>query len=347
MTAPVLTFFNNKGGVGKTTLVYHVAWMLAELGETVVVVDLDPQANLTGSFLDEDRLADLWEKDERPGASSTIYSCISPLLQTGDLRKPETIKIRERLHLVPGTMSLAGFEDELSTSWTASMGDSNLYRPFRVLTAFWQVAQMAAESVDANVIIVDVGPNLGAINRSALIASDFVAIPIGADLFSLQGLRNLGPALRAWRGLWQKRLENWSTPEFNLPAGQMQPLGYLVQQHSVRLKRPVKAYDRWLAKVPNTYRINVLNQAAGDPAVTTADDPYCLAMLKHYRSLIPMSQESQKPIFNLSSADGAIGAHQQSVELARKDFKSLTKLLLQKIRDEDNPQKRNPVAKRF
>ena len=62
MSKPVVAFFNNKGGVGKTSLVYHLAWMYADLGVRVVAVDLDPQANLSAAFLDEDRLAILWSE---------------------------------------------------------------------------------------------------------------------------------------------------------------------------------------------------------------------------------------------------------------------------------------------
>lgn len=54
MSAPIITFFNNKGGVGKTSLVYHLAWMLADLGHRVVAADLDLQANLTAAFVDEE-----------------------------------------------------------------------------------------------------------------------------------------------------------------------------------------------------------------------------------------------------------------------------------------------------
>ena len=52
--------FVNKGGVGKTTLVYHIAWMMKELGKKVLAADLDPQANLSSMFLDEERLETLW-----------------------------------------------------------------------------------------------------------------------------------------------------------------------------------------------------------------------------------------------------------------------------------------------
>ncbi len=323
MSVPVLTFFNNKGGVGKTSLVYHLSWMFSELGRKVVAVDLDAQANLTAAFLDEDEIDDLWEKQT---GATTIFRAIEPLTKVGDLEDPVLKKVAQHLHLVPGDVALAGFEETLSNMWPESMGDKSLYRPFRILTAFWQVAQMAAKRVQADIILVDVGPNLGAINRSALIASDFVVIPLGADLFSLQGLRNLGPTLRAWRSLWKKRVENWKQPEFNLPKGQMKPLGYVVQQHGVRLSRPVKAYDKWVNRMPGIYHESVLNDSS--PASSPADDPHCLATLKHYRSLFPMAQESRKPVFFLTTADGAIGSHAQAVKDAYSDFKSLAEKII-------------------
>lgn len=323
MSIPVLTFFNNKGGVGKTSLVFHLAWTFAEMGKRVVAIDLDPQANLTSAFLSEDILEELWDSDNLKGAGRTIYGCIQPLTKVGDIRSPVTQMIHPRLHLVPGNLALAGFEDQLSRAWNDALdsNQNNLYRPFRLLTAFWQVAQMAAEQHEADLILADVGPNLGAINRSALIGSDHVVIPLAADLFSLQGLRNLGPMLSSWRADWRKRLDNWVTPDFDLPRGTMQPDGYILMQHTERLSRPVKAYQKWVNRIPETYQKHVLGQLSSDAA--KSNDGYCLARLKHYRSLVPMAQEVRKPIFHLSSADGAIGSHSQAVQDAWSDFKEL------------------------
>ena len=326
MNTPVLTFFNNKGGVGKTSLVYHLSWMFAEMGKKVVVVDLDPQANLTAAFLDEAELESLWEDDKGP---TTIYRAVKPLTAVGDLATPRLIRVSPRLHLLAGDVALSGFEETLSEVWPASMGDNNLYRPFRILTAFWQVAQVAAKEIKADIILADVGPNLGAINRSVLIGTDYVVIPLGADLFSLQGLQNLGPTLRSWRNLWRKRLANWKDPDFELPSGEMKPLGYIVQQHSVRLSRPVKAYDRWVNRMPNVYHRSVLNEA--DAEFTPADDPACLARLKHYRSLVPLAQEARKPIFKLTPGDGAIGTHASAVQDAYADFQHLAKVILDRM----------------
>lgn len=328
MSIPVLSFFNNKGGVGKTSLAYHLAWMFGEQGKRILAIDLDPQANLTAAFLDEDRLEDIWENN--PDQPNTIFRCIQPLLEVGDIQTSKRIKITREISLIAGDLALSGFEDELSNQWPASMGDQNLVRPFKVLTAFWQVMQQAAEAHDADLILVDVGPNLGAINRSALIASDFVVIPLGVDLFSLQGLRNLGPMLRSWRTLWKKRVDNWTTPTIALPKGLMTPIGYLAQQHGVRLSRPVKAYDRWLNRMPMEYRQSVLGEKVLK-APSVAADPECLALLKHYHSLAPMAMEARKPLFLLRSADGAIGAHSYAVQDAYKDFQKLAKKVLERI----------------
>ena len=329
MSIPVLTFFNNKGGVGKTSLVYHLAWMFSEMGKRIVAIDLDPQANLTSAFLPEDQLESLWDNDSPVQTGRTIYQCVNPLMEVGDIRPPEVKQINARLSLVPGDLGLAGFEDFLSQEWPNSLGSGKLYRPFRILSAFWQVSQLAAKAQNADLILADVGPNLGAINRSALIGSDHVVIPLAADLFSLQGLRNLGPTLRSWRSDWKKRVDNWSNPEFGLPAGLMQPAGYIVQQHTERLSRPVKAYDKWAARIPSVYRSSVLDVSPEN--VKPEADAFCLARLKHYRSLVPMAQEVRKPIFQLTSADGAIGSHSNAVTEARTHFDALAKTILGRI----------------
>ena len=334
MKAPILTFFNNKGGVGKTSLIYHLAWMFALLDKRVVVADLDPQANLTAAFLDEDAIAALWDK---PGPGSTIYQCVQPVTEMGDLAPPALQEVAPGLRLLPGDIALSSFEDVLSTEWPNSMGDQNLYRPMRILTAFWQVMQMAAQEVQAEVILVDVGPNLGAINRSVLLATDYVAMPLGADLFSLQGLSNLGPSLREWRSLWGKRLGNWQDgkdnsryPGFALPQGKMQPIGYLCQQYGVRLDRPVRAYDKWVQRIPARYRQFVLDEAPV-PGMKQEGDPHCLATVKHYRSLVPLAQEHRKPVFQLTPADGATGSQAHAVQAAKNDFKRLAKKVAAKM----------------
>ena len=331
MSVPVLTFFNNKGGVGKTSLVYHLSWMLCETGYRVLVCDLDPQANLTAAFLDDDRLERLWDNAGFGIPNrNTIFECVKPLTEVGDLQTPRLQEVLYQqtlegdLRLIPGDLALAGFEDILSSEWPNALGSSSLHRPFRILTAFSTIMQESAKQMNASIILADVGPNLGAINRSALIATDYVVVPLGADLFSLRGLRNLGPTLRRWREDWKRRRDNWSDSDFDLPKGGMKPIGYVVQQHSVRLNRPVRAYDKWVNRMPEEYSKNLLENDKGPyPPTPEADAEHSLGTLKHYRSLVPLAQEARKPIFKLSTADGAFGSHAAAVGNAYNDFREL------------------------
>ena len=323
MSVPVIAFFNNKGGVGKTSLVYHIAWMMADQGFRVVATDLDSQGNLSAAFLDDDRLEQLWSDDQHP---ATIYGAVRPLKSgVGDVVDPAMEPITDGLVLVPGDMALSEFEDDLSQVWPKCLDRDE--RAFRVISAFWRVIQRGAEEHKANAILVDLGPNLGAINRAALIASDFVIIPLGPDLFSLQGLRNLGPTLRQWRTGWKERLERRPATDLQLPAGGMQPIGYLVMQHSVRRDRPVKSYEKWIARIPSTYSRYVLEEKE-DNSPTVTEDEHCFALLKHYRSLMPMAQEARKPIFYLKPADGALGAHTYAVQDAYRDFRELAEKII-------------------
>lgn len=317
-----VAFFNNKGGVGKTTLLYHLAWMYSELGVRTVALDLDPQSNLTSSFLSEDRLDELWVG---PAEGQTIVTAVSPLLEegTGEVQPPHLEVISRRLALVPGDLALARVEDELSSQWSKCL-DGNA-KAFRITTAFHRVVRLAAEKFQAELVLLDVGPNLGALNRCALIAADHVVVPLVPDLYSLQGLRNLGPTLQKWRKGWQKRMEEAPNSLTSLPSGDMAPAGYIVLQHATRQSRPVRAYLRWAERIPSEYRNAMLLPAA--EGVTLDNDPHCLAQLKHYRSLMPMAMEAGKPIFHLKPADGAIGSHVAAVAECAKDFHRLARQL--------------------
>lgn len=332
-TTPVLTFFNNKGGVGKTSLVYHISWMLSKTGHSVMVVDLDPQANLTAAFLPEQTLEKLWDVPAQD-RGKTIYQCVERLAGVGDIRDPVLFRIENELFFLAGDLALSGFEDLLSTEWPNCLGSQNLYRPFRVITSFWQVIQSGARRCGAEIVLVDVGPSLGAVNRSALIATDCVVVPLAADLYSRQGLRNLGPTLRRWRSDWRKRSHNWEAPEFPLPEGHMRPVGYLIQQHGVRLSRPVQAYDRWVRCMPAEYAASVLGEELTSGPSDPHTDENAIASVKHYRSLVPLAQDARKPIFSLAPADGAIGSHAAAARDAFHDFEHLTTEILRRVEHE-------------
>ncbi|MCY4194587.1 MAG: AAA family ATPase [bacterium] len=324
-----IAFFNNKGGVGKTSVVYHLAWMYADMGTSVVAADLDPQANLTSMFLDEREMEELLEPDP---PRQTIHGSLVPLLRgTGDIDAPAARVLAPAISLIPGDLALSQAEDDFSSQWPLCLDKNE--RAFRVITALSRILEQAKIDAEAKLVLIDVGPNLGAINRAALIASDFIAVPLSPDLFSLQGLRNLGPALRNWQTGWKdraeisRRLDGLS--DLKVPMGAMTPIGYMVLQHAVRLDRPVRAYARWMDAIPGEYCKSILGEDSARERTIDADNN-CLGRLKHYRSLMAYAQDARKPMFKLTSADGAIGGHINAVRDCYRDFRALADELLQR-----------------
>jgi chromosome partitioning protein len=174
-----IAFFNNKGGVGKTSLVYHLSWMFSDRGISTLAIDLDPQANLTSMFLDENRLVDLWDGKE----GETVFSCVRPLMtRTGDVASPHVERIAKNLGLIAGDLALSRFEDLLSENWPKALDRDEA--AFRILTSFDRIITRGASQIGAEIVLLDVGPNLGAINRTAMLAADEIVIPLGPDLFA-------------------------------------------------------------------------------------------------------------------------------------------------------------------
>ncbi|MCS6974700.1 MAG: AAA family ATPase [Cyclobacteriaceae bacterium] len=312
-----ITFFNNKGGVGKTTCVYHVAWMLSELGYRTVAVDLDPQSNLTSFFLNSDRLEDIYSQEAPP----TLLNSITPVVSGEPYRHVYLEHINENLALVIGDLSLSTLEDKLSKVWLECL-NRDIYS-FKVTSIFNTIIEDAAHQFQASFVLVDVGPNLGAINRSVTISSDYIVMPVASDLFSLQGIKNLGQTLHHWKKEWKDRQDR-APQDFNIkiPDKEFLPAGYIIMQYKALEGRPVKSYIKWAERIPTYYAEHVLHTNKIPESVDA--DPNCIGLLKHYYSLAPMSMEAHKPMFLLRPADGAIGAHMESVNKCYDDFKKLT-----------------------
>lgn len=320
-----VAFFNNKGGVGKTTLLYHVAWMFADLGVDSVCVDLDPQSNLTSMCLPDAELQRIWPDN---GSRASIFGMLDPLIRgKGDLLPPAVISLGRRLSLLPGDLALSQVEDRMSIDWIQASGGNE--SALRFSASFSRAITMAKEVSGAQLALVDLGPNLGAITRAAMIAADYVVVPLAPDLFSIQALRNLGPRITTWRGEWADRVRKCPPDvDFGLPAGHMQAAGYVVMQFGLRDGSPVKAYERFLARIPAEFHENVVRDSFSG---AMAADPFHLASLKHYRSLAPLAMQARKPMFELKAADGVIGAHTDAVRACRADFRRLAQNIAKRV----------------
>lgn len=320
-----ITFFNNKGGVGKTSLLYHTAQMFAELGKRVLAVDLDPQTNLSQIFLEEERFLEIVEQDK------TIKQALRLIeKKQGDITEAHIEKINDRLFLLPGDLELSLIEDKLSKEWYECL--TGEWYPFALQSAFYRIIKNAAKRYEIDYVFIDVGPNFGAINRASLISSDYLIVPSSADLFSLKGLSNIGERIESWAEEWKKRLDERKndTMELPLPSDKIYPLGYVLMQHGVTANKPVKAYKKFADRIPDVFRDSFkLPQA---PQMLPFDnDPYCLALVKQYNSLLPMAMEARKPIFFLKPSDGAIGAHYHAVKTVYTDFERLSNKIIERV----------------
>ena len=315
-----IAFFNGKTGVGTTTLVYHLAHMFPRLGYPTLAVDLDPQASLTSAFFDEAALTELWRESELLMAGEFSIE------GTGALEGRAPREVAECLWVVTADLVPPRLEEKLSDSWSRALNSDQT--ALRKISMFHRIIKQAASAVDAGVALLDVGPTLGAITRSTLLAADFLVIPLAPDLLSLQGLRNLGPTVRGWQRQW-RQIQNRAEANTDLPPGDMTPAGYIVLQPVVRLDRPPNAYGRWMKLIPTAYCQAVAHEDSS-AGKGISHDEHCLGCLPNFRSLAPMAQEARKPMFDLSPADGAIGSHSQLVQTCEIEFRRLAERIAER-----------------
>jgi cellulose biosynthesis protein BcsQ len=317
----VISFFNNKGGVGKTTLTANIAAYFAlAMNRRVLVVDCDPQCNITQFIIGDSKAIDLYwpgnsSKDET--AVKTILDVVQPIID-GDASVNKSVKpISSRgnrfgVDLVAGHPRFSLVEDKLSAAWTELPGGNA--GGFRVTNWLRMYLQSLAPKYD--VAFLDVSPSLGSLNRSVLLSCDHFVAPLGADAFSLLGIRNIARWISQWVdyykiGLEQtERLNAGVLDRFNIPRDLSIDsgfLGYTLQQYIAKAKagerRPTKAYERILMDVPNEVSTYLSPFGGANKAI----DPH-LGDVPNLYSLIPLAQSVNAPIIDLKSKDGLVGS---------------------------------------
>ncbi len=329
----ILGIFNNKGGVGKTTYLYHLAHMLAQHGKTVLMVDGDPQCNLTAYALSDNHITRSWADDR----GNSLYLALEPLHeQMGDIRdrKPlqPNVNTYPNLWLVPGDPKLSEFEDSLGDSWTRAKGGRNA--DVRMQTGFYRYVKSAREKIGAEITLIDLGPNLGPLNRTALTSCDHFIVPVAPDLFSIRGTQNLGVKLVSWRREWEQIRAASIDSGIELPKGAPMFLGYVRQQHNSRNTEAgmTKGWAIFGDPMEKAISTNIVKKLRPTGQVMEWEDGgYDLGSIPNLHSLVPYSQSARKPIFDCNGQDGLRGAHLakaiQSGELYRGMVNTLIDLI--------------------
>jgi cellulose biosynthesis protein BcsQ len=308
-----ISFFNNKGGVGKTTLAVNMAHHLAhDLHQRVLFVDCDPQCNATQILLPEEVWEDVYSTNDASN-QKTILKTVHELRQgnsTIDTDLPTIFSPRFGVDVLAGHPFLSLLEDVLGQSWGQFAGGN-----FGAATRTHWVAQLVESAVNYDFIVFDVGPSLGALNRSVLIGSDMFVTPVAPDLFSLYSFDNLS----TWFSRWQKtyklgvaatRSENedldleplamWDQPGIRAQFG-----GYTTQEYLTKYTegkaRSVLAYDKYKGQIPLKASDLAANLHSSAEALELGIVPYMFSM-------VPLAQAAHAPIRGLVASDGLNGA---------------------------------------
>ena len=300
-------------------MAYHLS---QNLKMRVLFVDLDPQCNATQLLISDDQWEAIFAKQTNINDRRTVLYALSNV-RRGDSGIEGGYEVtrsdRFELDVLPGHPSLALLEDTFSSSWEAfQTGDLGGAR-----RTHW-VSQLIATAGEYDIVIVDVGPSLGALNRTVVIGSDYFVTPTAADLFSLFALENIGAWIQTWskryaRGMEQVREAFEKEADETLPKyGGLNAtyLGYTIQQYVTKARggelRDVHAYDRYKRQIPT--KAKKLATAVGTPVKPGRVDRFNLGIVPHMFSMVPLAQAHHAPIASLTQADGLRGAqfNQQS-----------------------------------
>lgn len=293
-----LAIFNHKGGVGKTTLTLNVAAALADTGKRVLVVDSDPQCNLTSYIVADEVVDDLLDNSDGEDGR-TLWSAIKPISEaSGGPKQIEPIETSIRnVYLLPGDIRMSEFENDLNEFWGQCIQGKR--RGFNGTTALSQLVSSTAEKYDIDLVFYDSGPNIGPLNRAILLDCDYFIVPVACDLFSLRALKTLGRTLISW-------IKEWSTisavaPEdVYLLAGSPRFLGYVPEGFRVYGGRVAGEHSSYLVRIEKEVQSEVVNVLRmHDPNLARGRlRDFKLGEVKNLGTIVATSQKEGKPIFD-------------------------------------------------
>lgn len=316
-----IALYNHKGGVGKTTLTINIAAALASLGKKVLLVDTDPQCNLT-SYLVESNVVDDWLDKSNSSRGVTIWSALKPFQEgTGDLKEIGGIERQNGVFLVPGDIRLSKFEEDLNGMWLECF--QRKIHGFKGTTAIAEIVNNISKKEKIDYVFYDVGPNIGPLNRVILLDSDYFIIPAACDLFSVRALKTLGQSLASWIRDWDT-ISQIAPDNVPLLPGKPKFLGYILQRFKIyggAMTEKFSSYAAKLEKAAHSDIIMVLRDIDTNLAKSSLSHNK-LGQVKDFSSLAIVSQEQGKSFF---SVDGAADYQKQE---AKDTFLSIARNII-------------------
>ncbi|HBD00579.1 MAG TPA: chromosome partitioning protein ParA [Lachnoclostridium sp.] len=339
MKGKVIVLFNHKGGVSKTTTTFNIAWKLTQLGKKVLIVDGDPQCNLTGMFLgksfDEYYVNELTAKLNIKDAVGMAFE--------GRPRPIEAIECVKNdknldLFLIPGHMDLSEYESSLSLALNSNNAIVTLQN---LPGVFYELIRLCAEKYDVDYVFIDMNPGLSAINQTFFMYADAFIVPSNPDPFSVMALKTLKTVLPRWKKWAEQGRELFSEATYPLPASEMKFIGEIIQRFNLRNGTAAKPYTNKIDEIKDYVEKDFLEELGKYNMVFDIEplidegliEDRCLGEIAEFGSLIQKANESGVPVFALTKEEmGTVGnvydSMEQKREMLDKEFDKIANVIM-------------------
>lgn len=336
---PTISLFNHKGGVSKTTTTFNLGWALADSGLRVMIVDGDPQCNLTGTVLGFSGVDD-FDSFYATKPDANISAGLTPVLQgSGQRLKPIPLADtpHPNLFLLAGNITLATNETQIAVALSTSTAIPALQN---IPGSIGSLLSITAQNSNIDIVLVDMSPSVGALNQCFLMSSDYFIVPTSPDYYCNQAITSLSSVIPAWnKAVMQFRETNLVYP---LPANPPKFCGIISQRYRPRSGAPAKSFQQWIDKIKQTVDTELVPVLIKDNMVITPaefldsgapDGPYNLANVPDFNSLIAQSQKYNRPVFALTDKEiEQAGVILDTMKESRDNFATTFKQLASSIR---------------
>ncbi|WP_413676778.1 ParA family protein [Pantoea dispersa] len=312
----IITLYNHKGGVSKTTTTFNICNYLANSGKKVLIIDADPQCNLTEIAMARTikRLDAESQKEnkvkELPGTD--ILEILNQRIK-GDsafieLDKVEVCTIIENLDLIRGSVDLSSIEDDLAEAHVQRLSQrTNLMRTYVSVGDF--IVRLAEQN-GYDYVFIDVGPSSGALTRAFFLSCDAFFIPVAPDRFNVQAISTLSHIINRWINEHQQAVKAYT--EIGLPVRHGNPafLGCIVQAFKKFAGVAKPGYQMWMDRIPLEIDSKIRPIIEDIKYLPEFDekgsDKAIIIEIPDFNQLAPLMQEVGKAVFNISQNDTAL-----------------------------------------
>jgi len=306
--AKIIVLFNHKGGVSKTTTTYHLAWKLTDLGKRVLLVDGDPQCNLT-SLLLGDSFEDYYTDEQTKDFN------IKDAIKVAFEGKPKPITAincpyannNATLFLIPGHMDLSEYDPSLSLSLNSNNAISTLQN---LPGTFYELIRLCSEKYDIDYVFIDMNPGLSAINQTFFMSSDAFIIPTNPDPFSVMALKTLKTVLPRWKKWVLQSKTYFEDASYPLPSAEMKFVGEIVQRFNLRKQKAARPYQSRIDEIKQYTETELVGELSNYSMAYDISHliesgklkDHCLAEISEFGALLQKANNALVPVFALTDA---------------------------------------------